>query len=226
MTFSIKADNFAVLSFNGAAVVPQQNAGYPYPASWIEGSANELNADLVFSQNLRAGENTITLHVGDYGGKNGFNFRVDLSADSDQPLAIVPPGTPSAPPPPVPPSTAAITDTTPPVIDSVTPSTATLWPPNRQMVPVSVTVNATDNVGVVSKKITVVSSSELDDGPGDGNTAGDVQITGDLTVNLRAKLSGKGNGRTYTVYVEVKDAAGNTTMESCTVSVPKSQGGK
>ena len=210
MTFSIKADNFAQVAINGVTTGGStQYINYTNMPNVIVGAADQLNADAVFSQAVHPGENTITLNIGDWGGLNGFNFRIDLSMQSSQPLEIVPTTT---------------GDTAPPVIASVTPSTATLWPPNHQMVPVSVTVNATDNVGVVSRKITAVSSSEPDNGLGDGDTAGDVVITGDLTVSLRAERSGKGNGRTYTIYVEAKDAAGNKATGTCTVSVPKSQG--
>lgn len=115
-------------------------------------------------------------------------------------------------------------DTTPPVITSLTPSTATLWPPNHKLVPIALTASATDAVGVTSLKIISVTSNEPDNGLGDGDTANDIAITGDLTLNLRAERSGKGNGRIYTITVEAKDAAGNASTKTVTVSVPKSQG--
>jgi hypothetical protein len=120
--------------------------------------------------------------------------------------------------------TDVIEDTTAPVISSVTPSSATLWPPNHQMVAISVNAVASDLAGLASLKIIHVTSSEPDNGLGDGDTPNDSQITGNLTVNLRAERSGNGNGRTYTITVEAKDAAGNATTRTCTVSVPKSQG--
>jgi hypothetical protein len=46
------------------------------------------------------------------------------------------------------------------------------------------------------------------------------EITGALTVNLRAERSGSGSGRVYTILVEAQDASGNTTRERVTVSVP------
>ncbi|MDI1334589.1 MAG: FG-GAP-like repeat-containing protein [Lacunisphaera sp.] len=122
--------------------------------------------------------------------------------------------------------TVTVRDTIAPSLTGVTPSSATLWPPNHQMVPISIAANAGDLVGITSLKIVSVQSSEPDNGLGDGDTANDTQITGALTVNLRAERSGNGNGRTYTITVEAKDAAGNTTTATTTVSVPKSQGGK
>lgn len=117
-------------------------------------------------------------------------------------------------------------DTTPPVISSLTASPTTLWPPNHQMVAVTLTPVATDNVGVTSLKIVSVTSNEPDNGLGDGDTPNDIQVTGNLTLNLRAERSGTGNGRIYTITVEARDAAGNATTRSVTVTVPKSQGNR
>ena len=117
-------------------------------------------------------------------------------------------------------------DVEPPTISSVAASPSVLWPANHKMVPVTITVVASDNTGVTSCQITSVTSSEPDNGLGDGDTAGDIQITGDLTVSLRAERSGKGNGRTYTITVECKDAAGNASTSTTTVTVPRDQGKK
>lgn len=117
-----------------------------------------------------------------------------------------------------------VRDTTAPALGGVTPSQATLWSPNHKMVAITVNATAGDAVGVTSLKIISATSSEPDNGLGDGDTAGDIQVTGDLTLNLRAERSGKGNGRTYTITVEARDAAGNTSTTTCTVFVPKSKG--
>ena len=91
---------------------------------------------------------------------------------------------------------------------------------------ITVTALTADLVGVTSLRIISATSSEPDNGLGDGDTAVDTAITGLMTINLRAERSGKGNGRTYTIKVEAKDAAGNATTRTVTVSVPKSQGGR
>jgi hypothetical protein len=122
--------------------------------------------------------------------------------------------------------TITVRDTTAPSIASLKTSTATLWPPNHKMVPITLSAVTSDAVGVVSVKIISVTSSEPDNGLGDGDTTGDSEITGALTVNLRAERSGSGNGRLYAITVEAKDAAGNATTATVTVSVSKSQGGK
>lgn len=432
MTFSLKADNYAAVAFNGVSV-----------GAVVAGQADGLNADLVFSQNLQAGENTITIDVGDFGGLNGMNFRIDLSVQSEEPLEVVPVDVDTTPPVITAPAditaeatgpagaavsfsatavddvdgpvavaaspasgstfaigttsvglaagdvagntavasfavtvqdttapalvvpgaqtvevtspagatatfsasatdavgvtsldysvasgttfpmgvstvdvtaadaagntttqsfsvavvdttppelvlpanqtveatsaagavatfaasasdaygiasvdystdsgstfplgtttvtvtandqaglstsgsfTVTVVDTTAPVLTSVVPSSATLWSPNHKMVPISIQAAGTDLVGISSLKIVSVTSSEPGNGKGDGNTAADIQITGDLTVNLRAERGGKGSGRVYTIEVEAQDAAGNVTTATCTVTVPKSQG--
>lgn len=120
--------------------------------------------------------------------------------------------------------TVTVRDTTAPAIASLTPSLATLWPPNHKMVALTLSAPTTDAVGVTSLRIVNVTSSEPDNGLGDGDTAGDIQVTGNLSLQLRAERSGNGNGRTYTLTVEARDAAGNTSTRSVTVSVPKSMG--
>jgi len=122
--------------------------------------------------------------------------------------------------------TVNVVDTTAPSIARVVPSQSVLWSPNHRMESITLAVDASDAVGIAGIRIISVSSSEPDNGLGDGDLAGDSQITGDLTVNLRAERSGKGSGRVYTILVEARDAGGNVSTSACTVSVPKSQGGK
>lgn len=114
-------------------------------------------------------------------------------------------------------------DSTPPVITSLTTSAPTLWPPNHKMVRVTVTAVATDDVSTVTTRIVSATSNEPDDGLGDGDTAGDIEIIGPMTLNLRAERSGKGNGRNYTITVEASDEAGNTARSQAQVRVPHSR---
>jgi uncharacterized protein YegL len=120
--------------------------------------------------------------------------------------------------------TIEVVDTTPPVINSITPSSAVLWPPNHKMVNVTIDASATDTVSSATCSITNVSSSEPDNGLGDGDTANDIVISGPLSVELRAERSGRGPGRVYTITVMCTDAAGNAATSTTTVSVPKSNG--
>jgi hypothetical protein len=91
MTFSLKADNFAQVAINNVMTGGStQFINYTNMNNVITGAADQLNADAVFAQAVHPGENTITLNIGDWGGLNGFNFRIDLSMQSSQPLEIVP----------------------------------------------------------------------------------------------------------------------------------------
>ena len=115
-------------------------------------------------------------------------------------------------------ATVTVVDDTPPTISSVTPSVSSMWPPNHQMQPVTVTVSSTDNCAL-SCKIIEVESNEPINGQGDGDTAPDWQITGDNTVNLRAERAAAGIGREYTITVECTDASGNKTQGTTVVRV-------
>jgi rhamnogalacturonan endolyase len=112
-------------------------------------------------------------------------------------------------------------DTQPPAFRTLTASATTLWPPNHRMVPVSLNVALVDLLDPApTARIVGVSSNEPVNGADDGNTAPDWQITGPLSVDLRAERSETGTGRVYTIQVEGRDAAGNTTLQTVSVSVP------
>jgi hypothetical protein len=112
-------------------------------------------------------------------------------------------------------------DTLAPAFKSLTASSTALWPPNHHMVPVTVTAELVDLLdSAPTARIVSVSSNEPIDGEDDGSTSPDWEITGPLTVNLRAERSGTGTGRIYTIQVEGRDAAGNTTLQAVSVSVP------
>ena len=86
-------------------------------------------------------------------------------------------------------------------------------------------VQATDNFDpspIVN--LVLVTSSDPEDGLGDGKTTPDIEIVDDSTFNLRAERSGKGEDRIYTITYEVTDACGNSTLASATVTVPHDQG--
>jgi hypothetical protein len=114
-------------------------------------------------------------------------------------------------------------DTTAPNISTLTASPDTIWPPNHEMAAVTLTANATDAVDAApATRIVSVESNEPVDGTGDGDTAPDWEVTGGLTLNLRAERAGKGDGRIYTVTVESRDDIGNTSTRTVTIVVPKS----
>src|SRR6185503_10328450 len=115
-----------------------------------------------------------------------------------------------------------VRDTDPPAIATVSATPSRIMKTNHEMVPVAVTVSASDGCGgPVTCRIVSVASNEPVDGASDGDTAPDWEITGPLTVKLRGERSGQGNGRVYTITVECTDAAGNRSTSTVTVTVPR-----
>ena len=112
-------------------------------------------------------------------------------------------------------------DTLAPAFKTLTASATTLWPPNHGMVTVALDAVLVDLLDPApTARIVAVSSNEPVNGADDGDTSPDWEITGPLSVNLRAERSGTGTGRIYTIQVEGRDAAGNTTLQTVAVRVP------
>ena len=116
-------------------------------------------------------------------------------------------------------TTVRVVDTTPPTAATATASPATIWPPNHKMVAVTVDAAAADVCGSTTCSIASVTSNEPANGRGDGNTASDFEITGPLTVDLRAERSRQGGGRVYTLAVRCSDPSGNASTATTTVAV-------
>ena len=88
------------------------------------------------------------------------------------------------------------------------------------MVPVAITVSVADQCdAAVECEIVSVTSNEPVQGSGIGDR--DWEITGNLTLNVRAERSGKGSGRIYTILVACTDASGNRATSAVTVAVPR-----
>jgi len=115
-----------------------------------------------------------------------------------------------------------VVDATAPTIGSVTASPSVLSPANHDMVPVVVNATVADACGgTTTCRIVSVASNEPVTGLGGGDVGPDWQITGELTLNLRAERSNKGDGRIYTITVECTDAAGNSSTSTVAVVVPR-----
>jgi hypothetical protein len=115
-----------------------------------------------------------------------------------------------------------VADTVAPNIQSLSANPAVINKNNHKMVAVTITAAASDAADAAPAcRIISVTSNEPVNGAGDGNTAPDWEITGDLTLNVRAERSGQGTGRIYTITVECTDAAGNASSATVTVTVPK-----
>jgi hypothetical protein len=82
---------------------------------------------------------------------------------------------------------------------------------------------ATDNCDPAPvTRIISVTSSEPVTGSGDKTTP-DWQITGNLTLELRAEVTSKMSPRVYTIKVCCTDASGNTSCRNVLVKVPKNK---
>jgi HYR domain-containing protein len=103
-----------------------------------------------------------------------------------------------------------VKDTTAPVISTVHASPNAIWPPDGKMVPVSVTVTATDVVDP-SPSCSLTSIS--------GGSAGSSTITGQFSANVRSD-----NGAAYILTVTCRDFSGNTSSLSTSVAVTKTNG--
>ncbi len=133
-----------------------------------------------------------------------------------------------------------VQDTQSPVVVCTT-DIVSLWPANHRMVDVAICVQASDAC-VRPENLLVsctVSSSEPDDGTGDGSSIGDVDgldgytipVAVDLvydeqtgrylgSVALRAEREGAQAGRTYSIVTNVMDISLNFATASCVVVVP------
>jgi uncharacterized repeat protein (TIGR01451 family) len=126
--------------------------------------------------------------------------------------------------------TVTVIDNTPPVI-TTNGQTLSMWPPNHKYQTFGVTnfvTGASDNCGGVSigdVVIAKVTSDEVENGPGSGNTLNDIVIAPDCkSVQLRAEREGGGDGRVYTIFFSVSDSAGNVGTATVKVVVPHNTG--
>jgi probable HAF family extracellular repeat protein len=112
-------------------------------------------------------------------------------------------------------------DRTVPVITSATANPSVLRPLNHLLVPVTVTVQASDSCDPEPVcRIASVKSNQSITGP--DNVRPDWIITGPLTVQLRAESSSK-EARVYTLCIVCTDASGNTATCSLTITAQKSK---
>jgi hypothetical protein len=125
-------------------------------------------------------------------------------------------------------STTVFRDGAAPTVScSVNPNS--LWPPNHKLASVIASVTVADALsGPAGFILTGATSSEPDNGLGDGDKPNDIQgfdlNTPDTSGQLRAERSGAGNGRIYTLTYQGTDVAGNASPCAATVTVPHDQG--
>lgn len=113
-------------------------------------------------------------------------------------------------------TTVTVRDTTPPTVSRISVTPDMLWPPNHRMVPASVVVDVVDNCDPSPlAHITHVISNESKN-----PFEPDWEITGPLSLKLRAERSGKAGQRTYTIVVACEDESGNVSTATVDVVVP------
>ncbi len=119
-----------------------------------------------------------------------------------------------------------VRDTTAPVIVKLEASPAAIWPPDHKMVPITITVIATDLVDIHPGSVIVsVTSNQPANGTGDGNTTPDWKITSPLTLELRAERAGSAD-RIYTITIQTTDASGNSVRSPLEVRVTQTSRGR
>jgi len=118
-------------------------------------------------------------------------------------------------------TSVTVVDTTAPAI-SLTASPGVLWSPNHKLVAVGLTKQTSDACDPSPAVSCAATSNEPDNGLGDGDKPNDIQWI-DGVLYLRAERSGLGTGRVYTVTCASKDASGNASSATTTVTVPHNQ---
>lgn len=118
-----------------------------------------------------------------------------------------------------------VVDTTPPEI-TVTLDRDCLWPPNHKMATINATVEVTDICcEFPTFVLDTIYSSEPDNGKGDGNTTGDIDILNKTTFDLRSERRGGHNGRIYTIVHIASDCDDNKDTSTVYVRVPHDRSG-
>ncbi len=121
--------------------------------------------------------------------------------------------------------TVEIIDTGAPTLSPV-PDKTILWPPNHEMIDITIIANASDNSGGPLTLAATVSSNEPEDGLGDGDMSPDWtepvidEGGGIITFQLRSERSGSGSGRIYTITIKATDESGNTSEAQVEIIVP------
>jgi predicted outer membrane repeat protein len=128
-------------------------------------------------------------------------------------------------------SSTLTVNSTPPTI-TLNGQNIELWPPNHSYHTITVTnlvASASSCDGTVTINSVIidhVTSDEVENGNGDGNTSNDIIIACNRkSVQLRSERDGSGDGRVYTIYFKATDGLGHSTTVTAKVTVPKSQNG-
>jgi hypothetical protein len=109
-----------------------------------------------------------------------------------------------------------VRDETAPVFQVATTDKPVIWPPNNQLVAITISALVTDNCdSAPTWRVVSVTNNETG--------AADSAIIAPNRVLVRAAREGSGSGRIYTVTLEATDASGNVSHKSVTVLVSHDQ---
>ncbi len=118
-----------------------------------------------------------------------------------------------------------IDDTTVPTLAPIADKTI-LWPPNHQIVPVTIAAHAADNSGLPVTLKVAIACNEAPDDTAYWTAPVINQAAGIISMQFMADRSGKGDGRQYTVTITATDADGNESTTNVKIVVPHDQGKK
>ena len=112
---------------------------------------------------------------------------------------------------------------TPPDCSAALPSTASLWPPNHQLITVRIDGVTDADEDPITIRVDSITQDEPVNDLGDGNFAPDGFGVGDSLAQLRAERSGPGNGRVYEIRFTAEDNNGGSCSGKVQIGVPHDQ---
>lgn len=217
--YAASAISPSVGSGQGAvAEVSTDGASWSKVEEWTYTSGFQMY-DIDLSGVYTSGQLHVRFRVEDTGGDNALH--VDNIYIVDRVPYLTPTPSPSPTPSPTPEPNHS------PDCSGASPSVGTIWPPNLQMVDISIQGVTDEDGDPVDVVITSIMQDEpVDaDGNGDGHTSPDGAGIGTDTAQVRAERAGDGNGRVYHISFSADDGEGGTCEGTVTVGVPHDESG-
>jgi len=218
MTIDVSASGVLVNQPPSAAAGPDQTVECTSTSGasfTLIGAASDPDDDIAVISwrkgraGAEVGQNLVTTQTLGVGVTQDFVLRlIDTYAQSDEDYARV-----------------AVVDTTPPQL-SVSVSPARFSSPNHKLITVKAALATADTCDAnPAIRLVSITSSEPDNGLGDGDQPRDIQGaafgTDDREFQLRNERAGSGRGRIYSITYSATDASGNETLRQTTVTVPQ-----